>query len=243
LNLVKMPQPNARKNPAHPPWVLQHLPRANRISDRLFLIIICLASLSFMFACAESSPKSRLEKRISLYLNRLESSAVDLQHELDKITDMKRLNTMGRMKEAISIITGSEKILAGANQDVAAYIAFINQNSRELKQEGLSHYIEIRDLLNQPLSIKRNAMDNYFQVLKKWLTYSATHFDRLEAKDPAARNSYDLLLTDVNRSLKRYDTANAQYHQFVKIFLTRNPNLVKQFKQEYKTMRKELGWI
>jgi hypothetical protein len=60
---------------------------------------------------------------------------------------------------------------------------------------------------------------------------------------PNARNSYAQLLTDVDRSLKRYDTANVQYHQFVKIFLTRNPNLVEQFKQEYQTMKKELGWI
>jgi hypothetical protein len=200
-------------------------------------------SLAFVFSCAETSPKSRLEKRISIYLNRLESSAVDLEHALEKIADMKRLNTPGRMKEAISVIKGGEKTLEQANQDISAYIAFIKNNSPELKKEGLYHYMDIRDLLNQPLSIKRQAIDVYFQVQKKWLDYSATHFKRLEAKDQAARTSYDQLLTNVNRSLKQYNTANAQYHQFVKAFLTRNPDLVKRFKQKYRTMKKELGWI
>lgn len=72
---------------------------------------------------------------MSIYLDRLESSAIDLQHELDNIADMKRLNTVGRMKKAISIIKQSELTLKKANQDIAAYIAFINSNSRELKKE------------------------------------------------------------------------------------------------------------
>lgn len=207
------------------------------------MVLMCLVSLLFLFSCTESSPKSRLEKRISIYLGRLESSAVDLEHELEKIADMKRLNTAGRMKEAISVIKGSEKTLRRANQDIYAYIAFINDNSRKLKKENLYHYMSVRDLLSQPLSLKRQAIDEYFQVLKKWLDYSATHFRRLEAKDQAARTSYDQLLTNVNRSLKRYNTANEQYHQFVKVFLTRNPDLVKRFKQEYRTMKNELDWI
>ena len=217
--------------------------RINKFSALLFLWIICLVSLAFLFSCAEPSPKSRLEKRISIYLDRLESSAVDLEHTLKKIADMKRLNTSGRMKETISVIKGGEKTLERANQDISAYIDFIKNNSRELKKENLDPYIDIRNLLNQPLSIKRQAIGEYFQVLKKWLDYSATHFKRLKAKDQAARTSYDQLLINVNRSLKRYDTANEQYHQSVKAFLSKNPDLIKRFKPEYRTMKKELGWI
>ena len=207
------------------------------------ILIICFGSLTLLFSCSDSSPKSRLEKRMTIYLDRLESSAVDLQHALKKIADMKRLNTAGRMKEAISVIKESELTLKSANQDIAAYIAFINSNSGELKKENLDHYIDVRDILNQSLRLKRQAMADYFQTMEKWLDYSATHFKRLESKEVAAMRSYDNLLTDVNRNLKRYDTANEQYHQFVNSFLSTNPDLVKRFKREYKTMKKELGWM
>ena len=207
------------------------------------ILIVCFCSLALLFSCSDSSPKSRLEKRMTIYLDRLESSAIDLEHELEKIADMKRLNTIGRMNEAISVIKKSELTLNRANQDIAAYIAFINSNSRELKEENLDHYMDVKDILNQSLRSKRQAIADYFQTLEKWLDYSATHFKRLEAKDVAAMRSYDSLLTDVNRSLKRYDTANEQYHQFVNSFLSTNPDLVKRFKREYKTMKKELGWM
>ncbi len=184
-----------------------------------------------------------MEKRISIYLDRLESSAVDLQHELEKIADMKRLNTAPRMRKAITVIEGSEKVLKRANQDISSYIAFINNNSRELKKENLDHYIAVRNLLNHSLSLKRKAMGKYFQELKKWLDYSASHFKRLEAKDEAARGTYDSLLTNVNRSLKKYNTVNAQNIQFVNSVLTENPEIVKRFKKQYKTMKKELGWM
>ncbi|MCP4722480.1 MAG: hypothetical protein GY860_23725, partial [Desulfobacteraceae bacterium] len=122
-----------------------------------------------------------MEKRICIYLDRLESSAVDLQHELEKIADMKRLNTPARMKETITHIENSEKVLERANKDISAYIDFINNNSQELKKENLDHYMDLRDLLNQSLSLKRQAIKKYFQEMKKWLEYSAKHFKRLEA--------------------------------------------------------------
>jgi hypothetical protein len=166
---------------------------------------------------------------------------VDLQHDLEKIADTKWLNTAPRMRKAITVIEGSEKVLKRANQDISSYIAFINNNSRELKKENLTHYIVVRDLLSHALSLKRKAIGRYFQAMKKWLDYSATHFKRLEAKDEAASATYDYLLTDVNRSLKKHNTANAQNIQFVNSVLTENPELVKRFKTQYKTMKKELG--
>ncbi len=221
-------------------------PKSQRIKQFLSilsLLTICLFSLSFLFSCSDSSQKTRMEKRISIYLDRLESSAVDLQHELEKIADMKRLNTTTRMRKAITIIEGSEKVLKRANQDISSYIAFINNNSRELKKENLNHYIAIRNLLNRTLSLKRKAIGQYFQEMKKWLNYSATHFKRLEAKDEAARATYDSLLTNVNRCLKKYNTANAKHLQFVNSVLAENQELIKRFKKEYKTMKKELGWM
>jgi Skp family chaperone for outer membrane proteins len=109
-------------------------------------VTLVLVSFLGLLACTEPTPKSRLEKRIDIYLGRMESAAVDLEHKLDKIADMKRLNTPGRMNEAILVIKNGEKTLRRANESVSAYRAFVNQNSRELKQEGLDHYIDIRDL-------------------------------------------------------------------------------------------------
>ena len=110
-----------------------------------------------------------MEKRVCIYLDRLESSTVDLQHELEKIADMKRLNTPARMKKAITHIENSENVLKKANKDISAYIAFINNNSQELKKENINHYIDIRNLLNQSLSLKRQAIEKYFQEMKKEL--------------------------------------------------------------------------
>lgn len=173
----------------------------------------------------------------------MESSAIELEHELEKITDLKRVNTAARMKKASFIIENSEKVLKKSNQDVSAYIAFINSNSRELKQENLGHYIAIKDLLDRSLTSKRQSITEYFLTMKKWLDYSSTHFKRLEAKDQAARGTYDCLLTDVNRSLKKYNIANTQHHQFIDSVLASNPVIIKRFQKRYKTMKNELGWL
>jgi len=184
-----------------------------------------------------------MEKRISIYLDHMESSTIDLEHELEKIADMKRLNTAARMKKAISVIENSEKVLKRANQDVSAYIAFINSNSRELKNKNLDHYIAVRDLLNRSLTSKRQSIERYFQEMKKWLDYSVSHFKRLKAKDQAARSTYDSLLTNVKRSLKKYNTANTKHLQFIDSVLASNPEMLKRFKKRYKTMKSELGWL
>lgn len=207
------------------------------------VFFICILIMSVFSACSKSSPKSRAEQKIATYLDRMEASAVDLQHELDKIDGMNRLNTVDRLREAIGFVDDAEKILKRANQDVDAYIEYVNANSQNLKHEALDHYIDVKNILNKSLKAKRQAMAEYFQALKEWLSYSVNNFDRLRAKDVSARQTYDALLMEVNRVLSRYNAANSQYHQFVNAFVKKRPELVKRFKSEYKTMKTELGWL
>ncbi len=235
--------PKEKKLRIPTPFFPRDREQTKQLSSFLSKLILCLLGLPFLFACAESSPKSRMEKRISIYLDRMESSAIELEHELEKITDLKRLNTAERMRKAIFVIKNSEKVLKRSNQDVSAYIAFINSNSRKLKQENLDHYIVVTNLLNRSLRSKRQSLEEYFLEMTKWLDYSATHFKRLEVKDQAARGTYDCLLTNVNRSLKKYNTANTQHHQFINSVLASNPEMLKRFKKRYKTMKNELGWL
>lgn len=198
---------------------------------------ICLAG------CTGESPKSLMEKQISFHLDQMEASAIDLENEMDKLSKMKQLNTAERLKKAVTWVQDADKTLARADRDVAAYIDFAEDNSRLLRRKGLGHFIEVKDILDQSLTMKRHCIGEYFKDLKRWLDYSARHFKRLKAGDTAARQSYDAYLIEVNRSLKKYNARNRQHIRFVNDFLIRNPELKKKFERQYKTMQKELGWI
>lgn len=206
------------------------------------ILILCLISLMAVTGCSDEPEKSRMEKRISIYLNNLQNSAVDLQHELDNIENAKVTNTPERMRNAGKIVEQAEKVLEKANQDVTSYIAFINANKTALRSEGLDLYLDVKGLLNHALTTKRRAMAAYFSQLKKWLYYSADNYKKLIAKNASARRSYDALLTKANRSLKQYETANEKYHASVEDFLIKNPGMKTKFKRRYKTMKKELEW-
>ncbi len=208
----------------------------------LFTLIICLISLMAVTGCSNEPEKSRMEKRISIYLNNLQDSAIELQHELENIENAKVTNTPARMRRAGKIVEQAEKVLEKANRDVTSYIAFINANRTALRAEGLDLYLDVKGLLNHALTTKRRAMAAYFSQLKKWLDYSAANYNKLVAKNVSARRSYDALLTKVNRSLKQYETANEKYHSSVEDFLIKNPGMKTKFKRRYKTMKKELEW-
>lgn len=206
------------------------------------IILACLA-LFCLSSCGSEKPKSRMEKRVCIYLNKMEDSAVALENKLDAIAAAKVLNTPDRMRQAARMIEEAEALLDEANQDVRSYLAFINANRGALESEKLHPYIRIKGLLNHELTQKRRAMNHYFVRMDAWLTYSADHYAQLKAKDVRSRKSYDSLLIAVNRSQQEYELANAEYHQFVDQFLAQHPELKKKFKHRYKTMKKELGWL
>ncbi len=184
-----------------------------------------------------------MEKRAALHLNNMEASALDLEKELEKIADAKVTNTPERMREAAKIVKNAGQVLDKANMDVREYIKFINANKGALKSEKLDQYMLITELLGYPLTKKRQAIQSYFNQMVRWLEYSASHFKKLKKNDMRARRSYDSLLIEVNRSLKQYNTINAQFHKHADDFLKNHPALKKKFKRQYKTMKKEMGWL
>lgn len=198
---------------------------------------------SGLFGCGQEEPKSRMEKRVSLHLNSMEQSAIELEHGVEEIAEAKRLNTPERMRHTVKLVKKARKALDKANDDIRSYIAFINANKADLQMEKLDRYIIIKQLLNQALIEKRQAMKVYFTSMEKWLVYSSDHYEKLMAKDARSRKSYDALLIKVNRTLKEYNMANDAYHRSVKKILDSNPDLKKKFKRRYKVMKEELGWL
>ncbi len=213
--------------------------------SNIICLLICFAIVlaSSLTSCSKEPPKSRMEKRISLYLNNMQASAINLEHGMDNIADAKVTNTVERMRTTIRIVDDAGQVLDTADKDVRAYIAFINKNKGALKSEGLESYIVIKEILDYPLRTKRRAMASYFSHMKRWLSYSADHYTKLKSGDRRVRRSYDALLIEVNRSLKQYNMANDQNHRHVKDFVDRYPALKKKFKRQYKTMKKEMGWL
>ena len=193
--------------------------------------------------CAKAPPKSRLEKRVCIYLGKMETSAVDLEHAVAAIADAKVTNTRERMRNAVNIVRQAEQKLTIADNEVRAYIAFTNVNKGALKAEGLSAYLVLREILGRPLMEKRKAMKAYFSATARWLSYCAAHFDALKKGDRRARQNYDQLLIEVNRNLKQYNLANEVYHRHTRQFADQHPGLKKKFNREYKVMKKEMGWF
>ena len=213
------------------------------LSNALKIVSILLVVIGLVQGCAKPPEKTKLEKQTYSFLKKMEDSAIELEHTMDDISKMKRLNSPGRLKSAIKIVNSGEKKLTRANNDVSQYIKFIGHNAKALDNEGLNHYVAIEKILNQFLTEKRTSMATFFNKMKVWLEYSVKHFNQLEAGNQAIRRNYDIYLTEVNRSLKKYNLANEKYHLFINSFLKENPNLIKHFKPQYKTMKKEMGWL
>lgn len=206
------------------------------------LTIVCISSL-LALACSTQPEKTKLEKKIHTLLSRMQSSAIGLDHALDKLSKTKRVNSLERFRETVKIVNETEKKLEKANQDVEKYILFVKENACFLEREKLAHYINVKKILNNTFSKKRSSIAAFLVKMRKWLEYSANNFERLKTGENGFRMNYDRLLMDVNRGLKTYNNANARYHQFLLKFLKNNPKLIQHFRPEYKKMKKELGWL
>ncbi|WDP89032.1 MAG: hypothetical protein HUN04_04520 [Desulfobacter sp.] len=186
---------------------------------------------------------SKTERIAAHHLGKMEKSAIALEQALEKISHFKRLNTTDRLKSAQSSIREVQKKLSQADEDVRDYRVYIVKNSNKLKQEKLNHYIDIVGLFNDDLTKKRNSVKNYLSAMDNWLDYSTTHYIRLKEGSASHRRNYDRYLVMVNRRLEDYNAANDKYHRFVKSLLNQHPHLTKYFKSQYKTMKKEMGWL
>ena len=206
----------------------------------LFLLMLITVSLS---GCDKEAPLSPLEQKLAIYLNNMQASAVSLQHSLDAIEEARITNTQERMRSALKLIHKAFYSLETADYDVSAYINYVNNNRIEISAQGLDPYLDIREILDRHLSQKRRAMKSYLIQLERWLSYSANNYTRLKSGDLRVRKSYDSLLIGVNRMLKKYNSANDQYHRYTHAFVQRYPQLTKKFKRQYKTMKEEMGWL
>ena len=131
-----------------------------------------------------------------------------------------------------AIAKDAQAALDRAEQDVREYMTFIIKNRRALEAENLIAYITIKEILGHNLRKKRQAAAAYFTHIKRWMEYSAE-----------AYRSYEALLISVNRSFKAYNLANGLYHRHTAAFIKKYPELKQKFKRQYKTMKKEMGWV
>jgi hypothetical protein len=209
-----------------------------------FLVVICLVILPFFYmGCSKELSKSKLEKKTSIMLKKLESSTVLLDNELDIIFAIKTTNTEDRMREALKRISSGEKALKAAKLGVKNYIDFIKSNSVLLKQERLNHYISVSDLLNQYQTKKRNSIGGYFSAMERWLTYSADNFETLKSGSKSHRKTYNLHLTNVNRAKKNYDMTSQRYQKYVHSYMKKNPDFANFFASEYEDLKKDIEWL
>jgi hypothetical protein len=210
----------------------------------IFFAVISLMTLPFFYmGCSKKLTKSKLEKKTSIMLKKMESSAILLDNELDIIFEIKITNTKDRMKEAVNRITNCKKTLQSADLTVKNYIAFIKSNSVLLKQEKLNHYISVTDLLNQDQAKKRNSIGEYFSAMERWLNYSANNFEELKSGSLAHRKTYNIYLTNVNRAKKKYEMSSLRYHRFVNSYMEKNSDFSNFFSQKYKDLKKGIEWL
>lgn len=209
-------------------------------------LIFQLAFISVLF-CAGCSQSQQEEqdptgKHASELLNKAEISAIQLQETIEKIDGIKRYNTPERIAAAIAIIDTAESDLAAADRDIENYIAFIEKNGKELGRKEIGHYVRIKDLFNDYLRAKRQALKNYFASFKAWLGYTQKNFDAIKNGRTAGTVYYERLLYNYHKSYKEYNSAQDRYLEYVKQYVADNPEVIAKFGKEYKLAKKELDW-
>lgn len=205
-----------------------------------FLPVVCLM---MTFGCAKEPQRSGIDKHAYRLMIDMGNAAIQLEHALADVAGLKILNTPGRMKNAQAIIRKGETGVQQARQAVTDYRNFVLKNKQALKKEKLDHYIDIVGAAG-PFRFQRlNTISDYFRAMKKWLTYSAAHYEQIKAGSRSHRATYDSLLIDVNRKLERYNAANDRYEKFLHGYMAKHPAIPAQFKREYKNLKKEMGWL
>ena len=211
------------------------------------LLIICFISTGILalMGCSKSKPQSKtaLEAEASYMLKNLKNSAIELDQMLEKVKDLKRINTKERMKGAVKIISNTEAALKKANQEVEEYSSFVRVKALVLKNEQLGHYVSVTDVLNRQLDKKRETAGQYLAAMKKWLCYGVDHFELLKSGGGNYQRSYDTLYTNVKRCQKSFELNSHRYHQSVKSYLKNHPVIGDYFKAEIKALKKNLAWM
>lgn len=202
------------------------------------ITIICLF---FFWGCA--TERTGLEKTFYDALKKISDSSIALDDAFEKIVALDRMNTVVRLKEGEKTVVNGLQHIDRLMRDVRAYQKMVQKNRKLIVQREMTYYIDINGIFGPEQARRMKAMGDFLNAMKRWVSYSASHFEGIQAGNIQYKKGYERLLMDVNRKLDRHNVATHQFVEFIHAYLKRYPTISSQFKREYKTLEKELGWL
>jgi len=155
------------------------------------LILIVIGSVRTNDNKKKSS--SSLKEQTLLLAHKSGLSTTHLQkalNDLDKTTD---LETIPQIDEAVAKVERVQLLFYQANEDADALSDFINKNKPQLRNEGLTAFIDIEGIKDETYFSYRKALREYLSSHKELLEYLRDNLEPIKRRQQPQSNAYNQL--------------------------------------------------
>ncbi len=155
------------------------------------------------------------------------ASSVALEELLDDFNHFVNLAERPELRAAIRALDEVEERHRKLEGDAGALSAYLADNRKRLRREGLDQLLPLLDLTDKGFRRFDEALNDYLAARRELLHWTEEHFGEIVGGDVEARRHYDKLYKRCEQSMEREYDRYLDRIQFVNAFRQDHPELAE----------------
>lgn len=154
-------------------------------------------------------------------------SSAALEKLLDDFSHFLKLSERPQLRAAIRDLEQVEELHRKLVRDADSLREYLAENGKRLRQEGLGHLLELRELTDNGFRRFNEALGDYIAARQELLHWTEEHFGEIVAGNAAAVRQYDKLYKRCEQVMEKEYDRYLDRIQFVKVFRQDHPELAE----------------
>lgn len=184
-----------------------------------------------------SSTSSGLKGQVQKLSNKSELSATNFQKALNSLNEIRDLDTIPKINEAIRTVERAQLLFYQGNQDSDNFFNFINENKTQLEKDFLHMFGVIEGLRNETYFSSQKALEDYLNAYKTMLEYSRNNFEAIIQGKKPQRDIFNQLYLKYRNAFNVQNEASLRHGKFIDQYSSEHPDFaefISKTRQEMK---------
>ncbi|HEY6007579.1 MAG TPA: hypothetical protein VIU40_04590 [Geobacteraceae bacterium] len=154
-------------------------------------------------------------------------SSAALEELLDDFSHFLKFSERPQLRVAIRDLEQVEELHRKLVRDADSLRDYLAENGKSLRQEGLGHLLELRELTDNGFRRFNEALGDYIAARQELLHWTEEHFGEIVAGNAAAVRQYDKLYKRCEQVMEKEYDRYLDRIQFVNVFRQDHPELAE----------------
>jgi len=154
-------------------------------------------------------------------------SATNFQKALNGLNEIRNLDTIPKINEAINTVERVQLLFYQANEDSDILSAFISKNKIQLQKGNLHIFVDMEGVIDETYFTYRKAFREYLNAYKATLEYSRDNFEAIIKNQNPQSENYNQLELKAKNMLDVYNEAYLRHMKFINRYSKEHPALAE----------------